>query len=207
MKLSIALLFAIILISCNKKNIEFNIYSSNPNTDTLDLKFKFDSFENKIKNNLLSKVDTTDLWKTLESISDTAFINNWNKQSMNFFTDYFGKEINELNQPNQVRNKNLDAIHFSILDKDYFEIEISNEQLLFSKNKAQIKSKPISKELLKLANKSCKCAENDHLNYILMNSYGNPIYRLDIIKNKDYKFCWKSLGNQDILNQLIKETE
>lgn len=208
MRISIAILFGIILlISCAEKKADFNIVTADTDIDTLEIKLKYDSFETNIKDNLMSKIDTSDIWKSLESLTDTSLMKDWNGESVTFGIAYFEQLINESNKPNEIRNMDVDAIHFTILNKDYLELEISEERILFSNNKGTVKSKKLNKELWEQVSERCKCEENDNLNYILMNSQGNQIYRLDITKDKEYKYCWKILKNDDILNQLIKETE
>jgi hypothetical protein len=208
MRISTSILFGIILlISCTEKKVDFNIVTADTDIDTLEIKLKYDSFETKIKDNLMSKIDTSDIWKSLESLMDTSLMKDWNNESVTFGVDYFEQMINELNKPNIVRNMDVDAIHFTILNKDYLELEILKERILFSKNKDKVKSKKIDKGLWGQVRDNCKCGENDNPNYILMNSQGNQIYRLDITEDKGYKYCWKILRNDDILNRLIKETE
>jgi hypothetical protein len=208
MRISTSILFGIILlISCAEKKADFNIVTAETEVDTLEIKMKYDSFESKIKDNLVSKIDTSDIWKSLASLTDTSLMKDWNNESVEFAVDYFKQVINELNKPNEIRNMGVDAIHFTILNTDYLELEVLKETILFSKNKSQVKSKKIDKELWGQISDRCRCEGNDNLNYILMNSRGNHIYRLDITEDKEYKYCWKILKNDDILNQLVKEIE
>jgi hypothetical protein len=208
MRISTSILFGIILlISCAEKKADFNIVTAETEVDTLEIKMKYDSFESKIKDNLVSKIDTSDIWKSLASLTDTSLMKDWNNESVEFAVDYFKQVINELNKPNEIRNMGVDAIHFTILNTDYLELEVLKETILFSKNKSKVKSKKIDKELWGQISDRCRCEGNDNLNYILMNSQGNQIFRLDITEDREYKYCWKILKNDDILNQLVKEIE
>jgi hypothetical protein len=208
MRIWTSILFGIILlISCTEKKADFNIVTADTEVDTLEIKMKYDSFESKIKKNLMSKIDTSGIWKSLASLTDTSLMKDWNDESVEFAVDYFKQVINELNKPNEIRNMDVDAIHFTILNTDYLELEMLKERILFSKNKGKVKSKKIGKELWGQVSDRCKCEGNDNLNYILMNSQGNQIFRLDITEDREYKYCWKILKNDDILNQLVKEIE
>ena len=199
-------LVTLLFPACTNKT-DFNIVSAEVDIDTAQIKLKYDTFQTTIKDNLLTKVDTTNLWTSLESLTDTSLMIDWNKESMDFAVAYFETAIKELDKPNIVRSIEEEAIHFSVLSKDYWELEISNKRLLFSRNKDEVKSKSITNELSDRVAEECNCQLNDNLNYILLNSQGNQIYRLDITGNNEYKYCWKVLRDGDILNQLIEEAE
>ena len=216
MKIQILILLTIILsFSCSKKK-EFKISADNKIYDAAWQKFnsKIDSFEKIIEVDYFTSKDTTKQIDFLKILGDSVKMNQMNSRFAIYFKTPLNDYFSELNIPYHVKNNKKNVIHFSIFELNkYIELEIYENELLYSWQEDSIKSIVINAELFNKASTNCTCSENDIINNIFLDKITTQnfrkVYRLDISSGNKYQYCWKFFNSDDdiVLNQLLNIIE
>jgi hypothetical protein len=194
----------IVLGSCTERR-QFNIKSVNPDFDTLEVTIAMDSFETQLKKIYFARVDTSDFDAAMHALTDSVGAQDWADEIRTLTTTVFRKVFTEFDKPNSVTRMNEETIHVTILSsRGYIELEVAPTIMLAQNMMGEIKSHRVDFLLWDRVRRECLCSVGDSLNAAILNYQGGNLCRLDIVRDKEYKYCWKEMRDDDVISQLVK---